>query len=781
MIDEVMFVDECRLHYKILSDDQIRMIYRLYRDEWSRHINEEIVESNNRGSIFNVLFRLSEELLRIKNNIPLVKFRHLFRWREITQILGEDLIVGAFLANRDRERISVYDNTPDFSSYPTVLHNDNPNLEYIFKNLGLCELHSHLGAATDNFTISWVCMMNHPGECDGGFREVAMIQDPSRHDKVYQKFKDAVTEACSIRLFLWQFLISGQDSLSEKPLPASLFPHIEALEKSISNLRTEENDYDYIYNKHRGYMDVFSGERLFLYLMFSKIIRDDDYRLHELFFRYVLRKNYVRRFLVQVNDNNGFSNFKRFQDLKSKLLTSNYRKLLKILPVWEAKNMNYTIAYEARVTPHNTPKQLGKLYESIIETCDDAESKIDLSIIYHFLKKPDNGTEDFKEKDYVLRDAVKGNSQNLRDIKKSSPFGTYTTGIDAASSELFCRPEAFAQAFRYLKEHGYSATFHAGEDFYDIADGLRAIDESIGFLQLETGDRIGHAIALGLDPKKFYQDRHHFIALPMQWMLDNVVWLYFYARKNNILIEPETENFLLSTYRSLIIRIGYVSVTLPSNHTSPSIDIYDYYQSMLLRSDNPGYYSNGRFEKISLENLIKDKDDWNYYGLLENDEVQEIREYNRMACNLYSEYHFSSDIKRNGNRIKSFKVPESYTRLIYDIQCRMMRDISKQRIGIECCPSSNFRIGHLETFDNHPIFRFMPVRECDSHYPLAVTVNTDDLGIFATSLPNEFSLLALALLKKKDKEGNHIYSSQEVYDWIERIVKNGHKYHFAKA
>lgn len=72
----------------------------------------------------------------------------------------------------------------------------------------------------------------------------------------------------------------------------------------------------------------------------------------------------------------------------------------------------------------------------------------------------------------------------------------------------------------------------------------------------------------------------------------------------------------------------------------------------------------------------------------------------------------------------------------------------------------------------------MPVRELDSRYPLAVTVNTDDLGIFATSLPNEFSLLALALLKKKDTDGNHVYSSQEVYDWIKRVAENGHKYHF---
>ena len=51
--------------------------------------------------------------------------------------------------------------------------------------------------------------------------------------------------------------------------------------------------------------------------------------------------------------------------------------------------------------------------------------------------------------------------------------------------------------------------------------------------------------------------------------------------------------------------------------------------------------------------------------------------------------------------------------------------------------------------------------------------------MFATSLPNEYSLLALALMKMRDSEGNHLYSTQEVYDWVERIIANGEKLSFA--
>ena len=66
-------------------------------------------------------------------------------------------------------------------------------------------------------------------------------------------------------------------------------------------------------------------------------------------------------------------------------------------------------------------------------------------------------------------------------------------GIDACSQEIGCRPEVFAPMFRFLSEHITSdlpeaevsqlkMTYHVGEDFLDVVDGLRAVDEAIHFL-----------------------------------------------------------------------------------------------------------------------------------------------------------------------------------------------------------------------------------------------------------------------------------------------------------
>src|SRR6185295_6813452 len=43
-------------------------------------------------------------------------------------------------------------------------------------------------------------------------------------------------------------------------------------------------------------------------------------------------------------------------------------------------------------------------------------------------------------------------------------------------------------------------TCHLGEDFVRLIQGLRRIHEPIEFGLLETGSRIGHAVALGVDP-----------------------------------------------------------------------------------------------------------------------------------------------------------------------------------------------------------------------------------------------------------------------------------------
>ena len=126
-------------------------------------------------------------------------------------------------------------------------------------------------------------------------------------------------------------------------------------------------------------------------------------------------------------------------------------------------------------------------------------------------------------------------------------------GIDACSHEIGCRPEVFATEFRYLrklniyssivdnkvikyklngisihrKNPGFSVTYHVGEDFLGLCDGLRAIDEAINFLGLQRGERIGHALALGTEAIRYYELKRWTIHIRKQDLLDNYVWVLY--------------------------------------------------------------------------------------------------------------------------------------------------------------------------------------------------------------------------------------------------------------
>ncbi len=803
IIDEPLFVDECRCHHPELSDDQIRMIFGLFRDEWS-FPPEDLSNNQTKGlpDIFNVIFRFSQEVLRIKNKEPFIIFRHLLRWRELTLDIGEDTLVAAYLAylnrnlplsntivNENIERKLHLDGI-DFCGWPTVLHNDNPHLNYIFKNNRMCDLHSHLYASTDNFTISWVSLMNKIDRRKKNFIRLGNVHDEKRAEHIANSIYSYVILACSIRINLWR-LVEGRELcpiINLQQIQSSSEFYATRLQTEIIKEKAACDPLDYIPADISSPMRVIAGERKFLYAVYRYILGHDDTYAAKMFYQYLLAKNKFRSFMVQVDSNRGFSNFKRYQDLKLTFMMPEYRALVGNLAVWEAIKMNHTDIFETRIAPIDGLKSIKSFRNSCtkIDSEQYKEFGTEWSLLVHFLKHPENykefetpGPTEFL-RDKALREKIHRQSIVLRQIVKMSEWekaeNSYLSrikGIDAASSEIGCRPEIFAQAFRFLKASGYYATFHVGEDFYDIADGLRAIDEAITFLGLEAGDRLGHALALGIDPDDFYDERHNYIALPAQWMLDNVVWLYFSSRKYNTPIEPSTEDFLLRTFRDLVRRIGYE--TIDGDGLIGKIEIIDYYQSMLLRGDAPKTLDDKRTDNQWMVNS-----EWQFYEKQQSEELREIRIWNKQAQTLHYDYMSNGKIMTNGRKIKSFVVPMGYRKLIRHMQDQMMKFVSKMQLGIECCPSSNYKIGYCKRYDRHPIFRFMPVRGYDMQYPLAVTVNTDDLGIFSTSLPNEYSLLALALLKITDSEGNHIYSTQEVYDWIERIIKNGEKFAFKR-
>ena len=86
---------------------------------------------------------------------------------------------------------------------------------------------------------------------------------------------------------------------------------------------------------------------------------------------------------------------------------------------------------------------------------------------------------------------------------------------------------------------------------------------------------------------------------------------------------------------------------------------------------------------------------------------------------------------------------------------------------------------NFKKYIKHPILKFYnkglvadskKLAECEQ---LNVSINTDDQGVFNTSLENEYAYMALALEKAKDKDGKYLYKKSVIYQWLDDIRKMG--------
>ena len=102
-------------------------------------------------------------------------------------------------------------------------------------------------------------------------------------------------------------------------------------------------------------------------------------------------------------------------------------------------------------------------------------------------------------------------------------------------------------------------------------------------------------------------------------------------------------------------------------------------------------------------------------------------------------------------------------------QQQLLEEVEKRHISIECNPSSNFKIGEIERYDEHPILKFFNYG-LSNPYPchdIVVSINTDDRGVFATLLDREDSLMALAIERNPTKEYEN--SPRAIWEWMDRV------------
>lgn len=142
------------------------------------------------------------------------------------------------------------------------------------------------------------------------------------------------------------------------------------------------------------------------------------------------------------------------------------------------------------------------------------------------------------------------------------------------------------------------------------------------------------------------------------------------------------------------------------------------------------------------------------------------------AIQLHEFYHNDRTV-RHGSDADTFTIREEYREEFYElleaIQEQLLCKIEKKRVAIECNPSSNFKIGEIIRYDEHPILKFFNYG-LSTPYPrhdIAVSINTDDQGVFSTSLEREYSLVALAMERIQSEGFNN--SPRQIIEWLDKI------------
>lgn len=460
---------------------------------------------------------------------PLIRHEHLFRWMEIVKFIDGDLLTIANIVNCDKNK-----RQRDRFIWSLALKTDETLFD--IENTYI-DLHVHQNVANDRFYIHWIDLMNRfaitskktedvKQEGDIMLDEWAvkvrqyaplMLWKENYTDKSYM---DWIGVAAIIRFYLFRFLEEGKaiapkerrdiyNSMTDSDIAKLLLDECRKFTSSYRSTAFKEYvgksniDKAWDYSVQNKYVDedtrkspycIFIGERRLIYKLLLKIEENnkDAKKMAPWFYLYLLIKNRIRMEHYLANDLVGLSNY--------------------------------------NLTVNNFDSQMVKAMQMLSEQLQDNNSIIEV-------RMKDKECDDFlkeRERPKWIK-AILLISKSFRIEKSKSIVAKYINplqtgkiaGVDFAGSDTEKRPREFKNIVTYLRENGVcNLTYHIGENFYDLVDGLRAIDEIMTDLNWQKPNRLAHLLALFTDAAKYYELKHYTVAMPKKMLSDNLEWVH---------------------------------------------------------------------------------------------------------------------------------------------------------------------------------------------------------------------------------------------------------------
>ena len=466
-------------------------------------------------------------------------------------------------------------------------------------------------------------------------------------------------------------------------------------------------------------------------LLFDRLEDIPNARLAGLFVQYLRIKSMLYRLLVHYPTEGGLSSFSHTFKQKSPYRTG----LEMLLPEFCLSEAAISLrGLEVRNAPPPTTSEIRLQCKNLIKLADQREEAIGYPIevgwIFHFIRDPKEPKSAKTGARYsslyraighsarVLRRALCARPRELLPVIR----GLDLAGVEREGPLWVALPHLLG--LRDLSDDicaqtdlaPLHVTLHVGEDFLHLASGLRAVHEPFVWGLMQRGDRLGHALALGLDADNWCRS-HPIVTMPrwerildLSWMIAALTDRLAYLR-----ISEDLPGLALARMHDEL-RVHAERCHLEFGPDS-FVDLFT--RDLGARGSLPRLldlgYTPGRGDPLYL---------------------------------LHQRLLGSSAVQGRLDELVEVETAGE-NNVLTELSRGIASMIGLMQIAIEVNPTSNLLIGGLEHPLQQPIFQLHPL-DGDHGTALPITLNADDPLTFATNLSDEIAYTWAALTLTAD-------------------------------
>nr|WP_313978970.1 hypothetical protein [uncultured Prevotella sp.] len=651
--------------------------------------------------------QLAEDFLERRNNRIYVRIEKFNAWQEQIAYIPPMLLISAYIFKNVISSITDITSDSFYNQYiapnlgnTSLIPPYISQLEELKKeNNGFNDLHIHLNGTMETESV-WLDILHYPERVIHNMEESAKGNKLAKEQ--YEQFdnwtrpdklKHSITQAINLREFLFSKI-------------CKVVPVIESFTRQAES-------------------------SLYISVLHYLSMYPDNKEVASSFHHYLLILGLVNQMLVQQPQCVGFEQFQHYTSngLREYSEQEYEQRFLQLA----GNQLDNIKIIEGRFSPKDTQDKNNQLIDKIRRgwlflNNRQGCNKSNIRLIAHFIKRADKQKKDIRFKELRLKN--RKICEALISLRNSgSKNGKAIVGIDAAASEFDTSPEVFAPVFKKLREKGFQHfTYHAGEDFYHLLGGLRAIYEAITFLDLQRGDRIGHATAAGVAPETWAHNVGCEVVVPIGAYMDDLLFVY------NLISNNECK-----ALESLMPRL-YMRITELSREIYPNdeFQVYDLIYAWKRRQ----------------EDILELADS----GKLNN--IKALRRYHQKE---YVE-KYKKEIK-----VKIFEILDENA--LREVQLAILKIMHHKEIAIETLPTSNIFIGYHNSFNTYHLVNWIRWEKEGKPIP-PIVLGTDDAGIFATNIYNEYCHIYTLLVYEYD------FCINEAFEIIRKINRDANYYTF---